>query len=394
MPQGPSPQNPGGPPCLHQAVGGTATWRSLSEAFYGRVAHDPRIRHLFPGKTFHCAIEELTAFLVQLFGGPGTDTQRRWWLSLHESHQRFHIGQPERSAWLDNMRLALDDISLEPHHRAALLAFFEQSSAYVVNTGEPIPAQTPGAPPDATRHEIARRWQSQCALDHLVATLRTNTPEAALSLLDDPVLRDRFQHDRSSLVGLLALMLALPHPALQAYVLTRLTNDPTLARERFAGRTLLHQAAAHGHRPGVELLLHLGMDPNIEDAGEHTPLYALANGYSGAGGGDIVRLFVHAGAAVDANAGAKRCTPLHMAARRGHVEIAAALLDAGAAIEARDSLGESPLRRAVNCDKVQVAALLLSRSANPHSLGSKRLTPFLAARSPAMRQLLQAHQSR
>ncbi|MBN9661109.1 MAG: ankyrin repeat domain-containing protein [Acidobacteria bacterium] len=384
MPKARPPGNPAGdPPCLHHAVGGTGSWRRLSEAFYGRVAHDPRIRHLFPGKTFHCAIEELTAFLVQLFGGPSSDTQRRWWLSLRESHQRFQIGPAERTAWLENMRLTLDGSSLEPHHRAALLLFFETSSAYVANTGAAasLAAMTP---------EIARRWQSQCILDELVAALRAGQIDAALTLAESEVLRERFHTDRSGLAALLGLMLGVDHPAIQNYLHTRLSTDPSLVNERFAGRTLLHQAAALGNQPALQLLLRLGADPNEKDAGDHTPLYSVANEYQGLNGGAVVRILVQAGAVVDANGGAKRCTPLHMAARRGSVEIAEALLACGAAIEARDSLGETPLRRAVNCDKLQVAALLLSRSANPHSLGSKRLTPLQAARSAAMKELFQA----
>ena len=39
---------------------------------------------------------------------------------------------------------------------------------------------------------------------------------------------------------------------------------------------------------------------------------------------------------------------LHIAARRDFVEVSESLLAGGANIEARDSLGETPLRRAVN----------------------------------------------
>jgi ankyrin repeat protein len=77
-----------------------------------------------------------------------------------------------------------------------------------------------------------------------------------------------------------------------------------------------------------------------------------------------------------------------MAARRGHLEVAEALLDCGANIEARDSLGETPLRRAVNCSKSDLASLLLSRGADPHSKGSKGSTPILAARTAAMKEIL------
>jgi ankyrin repeat protein len=77
-----------------------------------------------------------------------------------------------------------------------------------------------------------------------------------------------------------------------------------------------------------------------------------------------------------------------MAARRGNVEVAEVLLDCGADIESRDSLGDTPLRRSVNCGKTAVAALLLARGADIHSTGSKGLTPLLAARSGAMSRLL------
>jgi ankyrin repeat protein len=77
-----------------------------------------------------------------------------------------------------------------------------------------------------------------------------------------------------------------------------------------------------------------------------------------------------------------------MAARRGNVAVAEALLECGADIESRDSLGDTPLRRSVNCGKAAVAALLLARGADLHSKGSKGLTPLLAARTGAMTRLL------
>ena len=158
--------------------------------------------------------------------------------------------------------------------------------------------------------------------------------------------------------------------------------------ERYAGRTLLHVASAQGSLPLVEMLLSLGADPNVRDGGSHTPLYSVANECDTPGGGSVVRTLVEHGADVNADDGVKRCTALHMAARRGNVEIAEALLQCGADLEARDSLGETPLRRAVNCNKTEVAALFLKWGADVHSRGSKNLTPVLAARSSAMKQLL------
>jgi truncated hemoglobin YjbI len=75
------------------------------------VEHDPILRPLFPS-TFRCAIEEFSAFLVQFLGGEAEDTQRRWWLSLRESHRRFTIGPRERNAWLRAMTVTLGEASV------------------------------------------------------------------------------------------------------------------------------------------------------------------------------------------------------------------------------------------------------------------------------------------
>jgi len=378
-------------PDLHQAIGGTATWRRLAVAFYSRVARDPLLRPLFPGKTLHCAIEEFTAFLAQLFEGPSEDTQRRWWLSLRESHLRFRIRQKERAAWMENMAKALDEVRIEEPIRSALREFFDQSSVHVVNSGEPpLAAADHYEPPgDAIRREIARHWQAQCGLDEAVAAVRGGETDRAIAAAES--LRNRFQRNRSVLAGLLALMMGSRNAAMLRYVQERVIHDPTLVRERYAGRTLLHEASAQGNLTMVDLLLRLGADPNAQDGGGHTPLYCLANEYRASDGGDVVRALTHSGANVNANDGVKHCTALHMAARRGNLEIAEVLLDCGADIDARDCLGDTPLRRSVNCGQMQVASLLLATGADVYSTGSRGLTPLLAARTEKMKQLLRSH---
>ena len=105
---------------LYQAVGGLDMCRQLSEVFYARVARDPVLRPLFPGKSMRCAVEAFTAFLAQFLGGPSDDAQRRWWLSLRESHLRFKIGPRERQAWMTNMIEALKDVPIDQPVRLAL----------------------------------------------------------------------------------------------------------------------------------------------------------------------------------------------------------------------------------------------------------------------------------
>jgi truncated hemoglobin YjbI len=368
---------------LYEVLGGTATCRELSAAFYARVDRDHLLRPLFPGTTLRCATEEFAAFLVQFLGGPAEDAQRRWWLSLRESHLRFRLGRKERDAWMSNMIKALDDAQVQEPVRSVLRAFFERSSAYVVNQG-PEPSVEDGPSGDSLHQETARRWDAQRALDQAVAAVRRGDVDRAIRLAESDPLQT---YNRAVLAGLLGLMIASGHSASLRYVHERLNRDPGLCQEHYAGRTLLHEASRRADLTTVELILRLGADPN---GGRHPPLYCVANECNVSGGGPVVRALVRGGALVDAAENVKQCTALHMAARRGNVEVADALLDCGAGIEARDCLGETPLRRAVNCNKTEVAALLLARGADRHSRGSKGRTPMLAARSPAMKRLLQS----
>jgi ankyrin repeat protein len=164
-------------------------------------------------------------------------------------------------------------------------------------------------------------------------------------------------------VGLLARMVQSGRAGLIHFVIDAAENEPSLATRRFSGRTLLHFAAGAGCLEVVALLLRLVTDPNIQDHGGHTPLYCVANQCASETGPDVVRALVRAGADVNACGGVTGATALHMAARRGHVEIAQALLDCGAALTVRDRKGDTPLQRAMNCRQNRVTRLLIERGA-------------------------------
>src|SRR5215472_18002480 len=183
---------------LYQATGGRRLCRQLSEAFYSRAARDPVLRPFFPGKSLRCAVEAFAAFLAQFLGGPAEDAQKRWWLSLRESHQRFKIGPREQKAWMSNMLKALKDVPLEEPVRLALRALFERSSAYLVNTGQGV-SET-AAPEDPTddgiHREMTQRWGEQRALDDLIAAIQDGAAGRAIELTQSPMLELRFVRDR------------------------------------------------------------------------------------------------------------------------------------------------------------------------------------------------------
>ena len=369
---------------LYRAIGGAAGCHALAVSFYSQVARDPILRPLFPS-TFTCAIEEFSAFLVQFLGGDSEATQRRWWLSLRESHSRFTIGARERTAWLRAMTATLSEDSLiaDAHARHELLEFFRHSSAHVVTKGE-IPAVEPLA------GELAPYWKEQVALDEVVALLRLpNASDRCLALLESPILRARFVRSPAVHASVLSLAAKAKAPALREYAFTELRAHPSLIHQHYSGwRTLLHDAAGSGNLPLVELLFDLGAADVALDENSRPLLYCVGNECSGSEGGRMVRVLLERTKAdVNEVYDVKACTALHMAARRGNVHVIEALLDAGANIECRDSLGDTPLRRAVNCNKVAAAKLLLARGADPRSKGSKTLTPDRAARSVEMKQL-------
>jgi truncated hemoglobin YjbI len=311
------------------------------------VGRDPVLRPLFPGKSLRCATEEFGAFLIQFLGGDEEQTQRRWWLSLRESHARFHIGSAERRAWLKHMAATLEDTALDEVTRKALRQFFEHSSAYLIGKETARPAHD----------ELAERWDEQRALDDAIAAIAAGRDHDAM------VLAPRFVSRPAVFVGLLARMVRSGRAGLTGFVVNAVERDASLATRRSGGRTLLHHAAGTGCLDVVASLLRLGTDPGILDAGGHSPLYRVANECASETGPEVVRALVRAGADVNAYGGVTRATALHMAARRGYVEIARALLDCGASIAARDSRGDTPLQRAVNCRRDAVAQLLVERGA-------------------------------
>ncbi len=429
-------------PSLYERIGAEKVER-LVAAFYARVDNDPVIRPLY-GKTLACAIRGLTDFMTRWLGGPPVyDLDRAW---LRRRHAPFAIDARARDAWLADMKSAVREAGIPEPEARVLLAHLEFGARSLVNTGgDPNRAPCPAG--DARFDPgLVGRWNRMAEVEELFdavargdlpalesllpkrlvplpellshALVRTLDPSgrtgrrfgrrsgrvkplelvafllARRDLDVDPAAGDdlaRFRHLGAMIeayAGVCRLVGAdTPlHAALREVTRDRFVSeierDPPAARLRgLRGQTLLHEAAAAGDAELSAVLLRAGADPDAQEPEGHTPLYRASTG-------EVARVLLAAGATADVTSGPTRGTPLHQAARRGSWPVAAALLDHGANIEARDAKGETPLRRAVNCRQVEVVRLLVRRGADPHAADSRGVTPADAARTPEMKRAL------
>ena len=236
------------------------------------------------------------------------------------------------------MNLALEETISDEHARKALCDFFRKASLHVVGKegAHPIDA------------EMATLWRRQLQLEDVVTHLTNGQDSTAIQTAE------LFRNQPSVFIGILAKMIATGRRDLIDYAIASVDRNPALPNHSFNGRTLLHLAAGAGCVQVVEKLISAGADPNALDAGGHSPLYRA----SSCGRAEpTVRALIAAGARVNA-CGATRSTALHQAARFGNVRVAAALLEQGADVNAKDSRGLTPLNRAINCRRRDVAELL------------------------------------
>jgi truncated hemoglobin YjbI len=431
-----------GTPSLFERIGAESVER-LVAAFYARVDKDPEIRPLY-GKTFTCAMRGLTHFMISWLGGPPTYDVRR--ARLRRRHAPFAIDARASDAWLANMTAAVQEVGIPAAEARLLLAQLEFGAQALVNTGGP-----PGHvrfPVGNARFEprLVDRWNHMMEVEDLLDAISHGDLALLGSMLEkrllphaelmshafaeslDPLGRvDRRYGRRCKRVTPLEwIMLLLAHrdldinPAdgdergrfrhLQAMIEAYTAGSRTLAadaplhaalrtatRDRFLstierdrasvrllgprGQTLLHDAAMAGEADLAAELIRCGADPDAQEPEGHTPLYYASTGA-------VARVVLAAGASVDVTSGPTRGTPLHQAARRGYAPVAAALLDHGANIEARDAKGQTPLRRAVNCRQLAVVQLLMQRGADPRAEDNRRVTPLDVARTTEMKQAL------
>lgn len=121
---------------FYAAVGGRATFERLVRRFYAGVANDPPLRALYPEEDLEPAIERLTGFLEQYWGGPTTYSDRRGHPRLRMRHLPFKVNPAQRDRWLTHMRTAVDELDLPPLYESELWGYLERAALAMVNTFE------------------------------------------------------------------------------------------------------------------------------------------------------------------------------------------------------------------------------------------------------------------
>ncbi|XP_050676368.1 poly [ADP-ribose] polymerase tankyrase [Leptidea sinapis] len=167
--------------------------------------------------------------------------------------------------------------------------------------------------------------------------------------------------------------------------------------------TPLHEAAAKGKADIVRLLLKHGADPTRRNRDGLTPLQLVRAGDSdtadalrgdaalldAAKRGDLARArkLITPQNVNCRDAHGRNSTPLHLAAGYNNLEVAEALLEAGAAVSARDKGGLVPLHNAASYGHLEVAALLLRAGTPPNAADRWGFTPLHEAAHKARTQL-------
>ena len=121
---------------LYNQIGGRETFEKLVRAFYEGIKSDPVLLPMYPEHDLEGAIQRLTGFLEQYWGGPTTYSDERGHPRLRLRHQPFKINPDARDRWLHHMRIAVDSLDLAPLHEATLWGYLERAAHAMVNTFE------------------------------------------------------------------------------------------------------------------------------------------------------------------------------------------------------------------------------------------------------------------
>jgi hemoglobin len=126
----------GGQGNFWREIGGRPTFEKLVRKFYEGVQTDEVLWPMYPAEDLEGAIQRLTGFLEQYWGGPGTYSEERGHPRLKMRHLPFKVNPDARDRWLLHMRAAVDSLELSPLDDATLWAYLDRAAHAMLNTFE------------------------------------------------------------------------------------------------------------------------------------------------------------------------------------------------------------------------------------------------------------------
>ena len=114
--------------------GGKEFFTSLVKDFYQEIINDPILKPMYPEDDIDGAIERLTLFLMQYWGGPTTYSELRGHPRFRMRHAQFPIDFTARDSWLKNMEIALQKQSISSENRTKLWNYLQMAADSMVNT--------------------------------------------------------------------------------------------------------------------------------------------------------------------------------------------------------------------------------------------------------------------
>lgn len=121
---------------VYAAMGGRATFERLVRRFYAGVREDELLAPMYPEDDLEGAIERLTMFLEQYWGGPRTYSDTRGHPRLRMRHVPYAVTPAARDRWLAHMRDGLDELDLGAEHEDVLWDYLVKAAYSLVNTLE------------------------------------------------------------------------------------------------------------------------------------------------------------------------------------------------------------------------------------------------------------------
>ena len=141
------------PPTLFEWAGGPSAFERLIDAFYDRVEGDELFSALFPGGVSAEHRDHVTAWWIEVFGGPARYTaELGGYEHMLAKHRDLAITAEQRHRFASLMSLAADDAGLpdDPEFRSALVAYLEWGTRLALANSQPHA--------DVIAHAPVPRW--------------------------------------------------------------------------------------------------------------------------------------------------------------------------------------------------------------------------------------------